>query len=205
MRADASAIVLLCLLGNAGLPAAQEAPRLSQLPPPAPSSTAPQDFELRAAPIALPKGWTMRFDMPDACPSCGGERGGPLVVNGNAPWRMSGTLSFAGDRSSLDVTVTGQRGARLPAYMTPAMGGARPAAASEALLSDTVTRWQLSVEGERRLFGRADGVSLSVVGSGHLPLATSGRSFTPDGGAAALGREPTISSRAAFGGLRVRF
>lgn len=147
----------------------------------------------------------MRFDMPDACPSCGGERSGPLVVNGNAPWRMSGMLSFDGDRSAVDVTVTGQRGARLPAYMTPSMGVARPAAAAEAMLSDTLTRWQLSVEGERRLFGRTDGASLSIVGSVHAPLGRSGRSFTPAGVPPALGRERTVAPLAAFGGLRVRF
>lgn len=204
MRADLGVTVLVCLLARAASLAAQDPVRLSQLPPPVTAPTAPQDFELRAAPTGLPRGWTMRFDMSDACPSCA-ERNGPIVVNGNAPWQTSGTLSFESDTSSLDVTVTGQRGARLPAYMTPDMGIARPAAASEAQPSDTVTRWQLSIDGERRLFGRADGLSLSVVGRVYLPLTTSGRSSAPGGVASALGRERTVSPKAAFGGLRVRF
>lgn len=165
------------------------------------TTAAPAPFELDSP--RLPKGWTFRVDVPVTCAGCAAA--GPIVVNPNAPWTMSGTLGFAGERSAVSATVTGQRGSRLPAYMTAAPGLDRPATAGEALLSDTATRWQLSLEGERRLFGARTGPSLSLVGSVTVPIASVGRTFVPRGTTPGLARERAVSPLAAFGGFRVRF
>jgi len=74
-----------------------------------------------------------------------GDRFGGGIVNGNTPWRASGTPSWQSGGGALGVRITGQRGARLPASMTPPAAGLQmrmPAAAADTILSDSRTHWQ---------------------------------------------------------------
>ena len=121
------------------------------------------------------------------------------VPNANAPWRVSGALGWQGAATALGLQVTGQRGARLPPFMTPSPAGVQaPAAASDALLSDTRTRWQLTLNGERIVWTSIGGNTVSVFGEAHLPIGTTGRK-------AKTGDVSTVSPRAFLGGFRVRF
>lgn len=149
-------------------------------------------------PVPLPKGWTFRFDAPATCTGCG-DGLGPPVVNGNTPWRASGALNWKSDAGALGVRLTGQRGARLPLFMTPSMPGVRmPAAASDTLLSDTRTQWQVTLSGERALWRSRGSASLSLFGDLHLPLGTTGR--RPD-----TSDVPALSQTAFLAGFRVRW
>ena len=121
------------------------------------------------------------------------------IVNGNAPWRVSGALNWQSDAGALGVRLTGQRGARLPLFMTPSMPGVQvPAAAADTLLSDTRTHWQVTLSGERTLWRSRGGTSGSLFGDLHLPLGTNGR--RPDSADV-----PTLSQTAFLAGFRVQF
>jgi len=185
------AALLVCALSDGGSAAAQTAevpqapPNLTIAAPPSPG------------PVSLPKGWTFRFEAPATCIGCG-DRSGPPVVNGNTPWRASGALNWQSDAGAVGVRVTGQRGARLPLFMTPSVGAPMPAAASGTLLSDSRTQWQVTLSGERTLWRTRGGASLSLFGDLHLPLGTTGRRADTDD-------VPALSPRAVLGGFRVRF
>lgn len=112
---------------------------------------------------------------------------------------MGGALDWRGESSAFGLQVTGQRGARLPAFMTPPAGGIQPpAAASDALISDTQTRWQLTLNGERIIWTSIGGNTVSLFGQAHLPIGTTGRKAKTEDAS-------TISPRAFLGGFRVRF
>lgn len=186
------AALLVCALSDGGSAAAQTAevlpapPNITIAAPPSPG------------PVSLPKGWTFRFDAPATCIGCG-DYPGPPVVNGNTPWRASGALNWQSDAGALGVRLTGQRGARLPLFMTPPpVGAPMPAAASDTVLSDSRTQWQVTLSGERTLWRTRGGASLSLFGDLHLPVAATGR--RPD-----IDDVPTLSQTAFLAGFRVRF
>lgn len=149
-----------------------------------------------SGPVQLPKGWTFRFEAPAACTTCG-DRLGAGIVNGNAPWRMSGALAWQGDTSALGVRLTGQRGARLPLFMTPSVSSQHVAAASEALLSDSRTQWQVTFSGEQTLL-KSGGGTMSLFGDLFLPLGAAGRAPATDDA-------PVLLQKAFIGGVRIRF
>jgi len=149
-------------------------------------------------PLRLPKGWTFRIEAPASCATCG-DRFAPAIVDGNTPWRMGGTLAWQTDAGAIGVGVVGQRGARLPLFMTPSMGGLpMPAAASDAVLSDWRTRWQVTLSGERTVWRSRGGKTVSLFGDLYLPMGTTGR-------APATGDVPTLSQTAFLAGIRIRF
>ena len=186
------AALIVCALSD-GVPAAAQTAEV----PPAPASitiAAPPS----AGTVPLSKGWTFRFDGPAACTGCG-DRLGPPIVNGNAPWLASGALNWQSDAGALGVRLTGQRGARLPLFMTPSMPGVRmPAAAADTLLSDSRTHWQVTLSGERTLWRSRGGTSVSLFGDLHLPVGTKGRRPDTDD-------VPTLSQTAFVAGFRLRF
>jgi hypothetical protein len=190
VRDGMRAALLVCASSDGGSAAAQTA----EVPPASPNITiaAPPS----PGPVSLQKGWTFRFDAPATCIGCG-DRPGPPVVNGNTPWRASGALNWQSDAGAVGVRLTGQRGARLPLFMTPSVGLPMPAAASDTLLSETHTQWQVTLSGERTLWRIRGGASLSLFGDLHLPL---GAGRTPD-----TGDVPTLSQTAFLAGFRVRF
>ena len=186
------AALLVCALSD-GVPAAaqtaevpQATPSITIAAPPAPGA------------VPLPQGWMFRFDAPAACTACG-DRLGPPNVNGNAPWRASAALNWQSDAGALGVRLTGQRGARLPLFMTPSVAGVQmPATAADTLLSDTRTHWQVTLSGERTLWRSRGGTSVSLFGDLHLPLGTKGRRPDTDD-------VPTLSQTAFLAGFRVKF
>lgn len=185
------AALLVCALSEGATAAAQTA-EVPQAPPNITIAAPPSP-----GPVPLPKGWTFRFDAPATCTACGDPLG--PIVNGNAPWRVSGALHWQSDAGALGVRLTGQRGARLPLFMTPSMPGVpMPAAAADTLLSETRTQWQVTLSGERTLRRSRGGASLSLVGDLHLPLGTTGRrADTSD--------VPALSQTAFLAGFRVRW
>ena len=192
MREGIRAALLVCALSHGVTAGAQTA----EVPAP------PASITIAAPPspgtVPLPRGWTFRFDAPAACTGCG-DRLGPPIVNGNTPWRVSGALNWQSDAGALGVRLTGQRGARLPVFMTPSVTGVQmPAAASDTLLSGTRTQWQVTLSGERTLWRSRSGVRVSAFGDLHLPIGTTGRK-------ADLDDVPLLSQTAFLGGFRVRF
>lgn len=185
------AALLVCALSD-GVPAAAQTAEVLPAPPNITIAAPPSP-----GPVPLPKGWTFRFDAPAACTGCG-DRLGPPIVNGNTPWRASGAFNWQSDAGALGVRLTGQRGARLPVFMTPSGIGVPPPAAADTLLSETRTQWQVTLSGERTLWRSRGGASVSLFGDLHLPVGTTGR--RPDTNDA-----PTPSQRAFLGGFRVRF
>lgn len=186
------AALLVCALSD-GVPAAAQTAEVPQTPPSIMIAAPPSP-----GPVSLPKGWTFRFDAPATCIGCG-DGSGPPVVNGNTPWRASGALNWQSDAGALGVRLTGQRGARLPLFLTPSVAGVQmPATAASTLLSDPRTHWQVTLSGERTLWRSRGGTSVSVFGDLHLPLGTKGR--RPD-----TNDVPTLSQTAFLAGFRVRF
>lgn len=188
------AALLVCALSEGATAAAQTAELPQALVPPDIRIAAPP----AAGPVPLSKGWTFRFDAPATCTGCRDGLGAP-VVNGNTPWLVGAALSRHSDAGALGVRLTGQRGARLPLFMTPSVGGLpRPAGAADALLSDTRTQWQVTLSGERTLWRSRGGASLSLFGDLHLPLGITGR--RPD-----TSDVPALSQTAFLAGFRVRW
>jgi hypothetical protein len=186
------AALVVCALSES-VPAAAQTAEVPQAPPSITIAAPPSP-----GPVPLPKGWTFRFDAPAACTGCG-DRLGPPIVNGNAPWRVSGAFNWQADAGALGVRLTGQRGARLPLFMTSSMPAVpMPAAAADALLSDTRTQWQVTLSGERTLWRSRGGTSVSLFGDLHLPVGTAGRRpSTSDA--------PALSQTAFLAGFRIRW
>ncbi len=186
------AALIVCVLSDGGSAAAQTA-EVPQVPPNLTIAAPPS-----SGPVSFPQGWMFRFDAPAACIGCGDQLR-PPIVNGNAPWQASGALNWQSDAGALGVRLTGQRGARLPLFMTPSVAGVQiPATAADTLLSDTRTHWQVTLSGERTLWRSRGGASVSLFGDLHLPLGTKGR--RPD-----TNDVPTLSQTAFLAGFRVRF
>jgi hypothetical protein len=206
------AALLVCVLTDGGAVAAQTA-GTPQGPPTTPSGGAlrlpgglldpgrrePQAEGRSAVVIAvpsatdtpgLPKGWTFRFESPDACATCPGRPGV------GTPWRASGTLSWQRGADTFRVGVTGERGARLPLFMTEPVSGNFMGMPSDVVLSDTRTHWVLKLSAEHILLA-VPGRTASLFGDLYLPLG-------------AVGRAPkTVDMRkpaqaAVIGGVRVR-
>lgn len=149
--------------------------------------------------ITLPRGWTVDF-AGSPCATCP-TRWSAGVVNGNAPWQMSGTVTWQGDRDTAALGLTARRGARLPLHMAPGSNPAHAPSASEALLSDSRTELVLTLRGEHVLWRSRGGRTASMFGELFLPVGTTGlageRTGTRD--------VKRGSNLALINGVRVRF
>jgi hypothetical protein len=206
MRAGVSAAVLVCLLGDGSPVAAQTAgaPQAPASPTPSSSGGLRQwpatwldlDVETRQGgsavviglPLAqdvgrLPKGWSFRFESP--------------ATDGNAPWRTGGALAWQVGGGGFGVRVTGQRGARLPLFMTPP-GSSYVPRASDVMLSDSRTQWQVTLSAERTMWTSRGGGTWSLFGDLFLPLGSIGR-------APATEDVRTPPQTAFIGGVRIRW
>jgi hypothetical protein len=205
MRAGVRAAVLICLLGDGGPVAAQTAgaPQAPVSPTPSsggtlhwPAGWLDPDVETRqrrsaiviGAPSAtdgprLPNGWSFRFESP--------------ATDGTAPWRTDGTLAWLVGAGAIGVRVTGQRGARLPLFMTPPGSGYVPHS-SDMLLSDPRTQWQLTLSAERVVWTSRNGGTCSLFGDLFLPLGSIGP-------APATEDVRTPPQTAFIGGMRIRW
>jgi hypothetical protein len=145
----------------------------------------------------LPKGWSFRFESAAACTTCP-DAAGIGVSDGTAPWRTSGALAWHVDAGAVGVRVTGQRGTRLPLFMSPPGDAGYVPRASDVILSDSRTQWQVTLSGERRVWTSRRGRTLSLFGDLFLPLGSIGRAPTTD--------DVRILPQTAFiGGVRIRW
>lgn len=197
MRAGPLTGVLIGALTRAATAEAQDARPLGDTAPPPPVVTPAQDVELRSRTVTLPKGWSMRFDLPTGCPTCGGSSTGSLM-NGNAPWRTFGGLQWQGDSTTLGATMAAERGALLPLYMSAPTNSVHTPTASESRPSDMRLRWQAVLSVEQIIARSRGGNTVSVFGNAFLPF----------GGRAAVkgGKDiGVVSSSALISGIRLRF
>ena len=212
MRVGVCAALLVCVLTGGGAVAAQTAgtPQ-AQVPPQPSSSGAVQGAagwldlrgttgERRSPPViavpsatdglGLPKGWSFRFESPDTCTTCLDRTGVGTL------WHTSGTLAWQVGARTYAVGLTGQRGARLPLFMTAPGSGNFVPMASDVNISDTRTQWVLTLSAEHTLLASA-GRTVSLFGDLYLPLG-------------AVGRAPktvdvrTPGQAALIGGVRIR-
>jgi hypothetical protein len=140
--------------------------------------------------LGLPKGWSFRFEAPDACTVCAGR----TAVG--ALWHSSGTLTWEVGADRFRVGLTGERGARLPLFMTAPGSGNFVPMASDVILSDTRTHWVLMLGAEHVLLDSPD-LTVSVFGDLFLPLGSKGRAPTTTG-------LRTPEQGALIGGVRLR-
>jgi hypothetical protein len=219
MRVGVCAALIVCVLRD-GDPVAAQAAGVPQAPAsPTPSSAGALrwpagwpnlDGETRqrrsavviAAPRTLdaprlPKGWSFRFESPAGCTTCP-DRAGIGISDGAAPWRTSGALAWQVDAGAIGVRVTGQRGARLPLFMTPSGSASYVSRASDVILSDSRTEWQVTLSGERRVWTSRGGRTLSLFGDLFLPLGSIGRAPTTED-------VRTLPQTAFIGGARIRW
>lgn len=197
MRAAPLVGAMIGALAGAAPSYAQDARPLSESAPPPPVVTPAQDFELRNRPPTLPKGWSMRVDVPTGCPTCGPSSTGSLM-NGNAPWRAFGGLQRQGRSTTLGATLVAERGTRLPLYMSAPANSVHAPTASESRPSDMRMRWQTVLTGERVFKRTRSGKTVSLFADAYLPFG--GRA--PVTGSQDVG---VVSSAALIVGMRLRF
>ncbi len=197
MRAAPLASVLMGALASAATAEAQDPRPSGESTSPPPVVTAVQDFELRTRTVTLPKGWSMRFDVPTGCPTCGPSSTGS-IPNGNAPWRAFGGMRWQGASTTLGATLVAERGARLPLYMSAPANSVHVPTASESRPSDMRLRWQTVLSVEQIIARMRDGKTVSVFGDAFLPFG---------GRTAVKGGQDTgaVSSSALISGIRLRF
>lgn len=196
MRAGPLAGVLIGALARAATAEAQDArPPRESAPPPV--VTPAQDFELRTSTVTLPKGWSMRFDLPAGCPTCGASTTGSLM-NGNAPWRAFGGLQWQGDSTTLGVTLMAERGALLPLYMAAPANSVHVPTASESHPSDMRLRWLTKLSVEQVIARTRAGNTVSVFGDAFLPFG--GRAVVKGGKDIGV-----VTSSALISGIKLRF
>ena len=197
MRAAPLVGAMIGALAGAAPSQAQETRPLRESAPPPPVVTPAQDFELRNRPPALPKGWSMRFDVPTGCPTCGPSSTGS-IPNGNAPWRAFGGLQWQGASTTLGATLVAERGTRLPLYMSAPANSVHVPTASESRPSDMRLRWQTVLSIEQIVASTRAGNTVSVFGDAFLPFGAR---------TAVKGGQDTgvVSSSALISGIRLRF
>jgi hypothetical protein len=197
MRTAPLARVLVGALAGAATAEAQDARPPGEPASPPPVVTAAQDFELRTRTFTLPKGWSMRFDVPAGCPTCGPSSTGS-IPNGNAPWRAFGGLQWQGPSTTLGATLVAERGTRLPLYMSAPANSVHVPTASESRPSDMRLRWQTVLSLEQIVARTRSGNTASVFGEAFLPFG---------GRTAVKGGQDTgaVSSSALISGIRLRF
>lgn len=212
MRVGVNAALFVCVLTGGGAVAAQTAGAPQAQVPPQPSSSGAVQgsagwLDLRgktgeprlppaiAVPwttdgLGLPKGWSFRFEPPATCTTCLDRTGVGTL------WHMSGTLAWQVGAGTFGVGLTGQRGARLPLFMTAPGSGNFVPMASDVVMSDTRTQWVLTLSAEH-----------TVLTSGVRTVSLFGDLFLPLG---SIGRAPktldvrTPGQAALIGGVRVR-
>ena len=197
MRAAPLVGAMIGTLAGAAPSQAQETRPLRESAPPPSVVTPAQDFELSNRPPALPKGWSMRFDVPTGCPTCGPSPTGS-IPNGNAPWRAFGGLQWQGASTTLGATLVAERGTRLPLYMSAPATSVHAPTASESRPSDMRMRWQTVLTGERVFKRTRSGKTVSLFADAYLPFG--GRA--PVTGSQDVG---VVSSAALIVGIRLRF
>lgn len=197
MRTAPLASVLMSALAGAATAEAQDARPPGESASPPPVVTAAQDVALRTRTLTLPKGWSMRFDIPTGCPTCGPSSTGS-IPNGNAPWRAFGGLQWQGASTTLGATLVAERGARLPLYMSAPANSVHVPTASESRPSDMRLRWQTVLSIEQIVARTRAGNTVSVFGDAFLPFG---------GRTAVKGGQDTgvVSSSALISGIRLRF
>ena len=197
MRTAPLAGVFMGALAGAATADAQDARPAGESASPPPVVTPAQDLELRTRTVTLPKGWSMRFDVPTGCPTCGPSSTGSLM-NGNAPWRAFGGLQWQGASTTLGATLVAERGTRLPLYMSAPATSVHAPTASESRPSDMRMRWQTVLTGERVFKRTRSGKTVSLFADAYLPFG--GRA--PVTGSQDVG---VVSSAALIVGIRLRF
>lgn len=197
MRAAPLVGAVIGALAGAAPSQAQEARPLRESAPPPPLVTPAQDFELRSRPPTLPKGWSMRFDVPSGCPTCG-PSSTSSIMNGNAPWRAFGGLEWKGDSTTVGATLVAERGTRLPVYMSAPATSVHVPTWSESRPSDMRLRWQTVLGIEQIVARTRAGNTVSVFGDAYLPFG---------GQTAVKGGQDTgaATSSALISGIRLRF
>lgn len=197
MRTAPLSSAVITALASTALANAQEARPLSAAASP-PAITAPAaDVEVRTHTVTLPRGWSMRFDVPSGCPTCGSASTGS-IPNGNAPWRAFGGLQWHGESTTLGATLVAERGARLPLYMSAPAGSAHTPTAADSRPSDMRLRWQTVLSAEQRVLTTRSGNTASVFVDAYLPFgARTAVKGSQDTGA--------VSSSALIRGVRLRF
>jgi hypothetical protein len=210
MRGSVLAFLLVCALTHGAAVAAQTAGTPHAPLPPTPSSggalrlpAGPLDPDgdtpqrgsasviavPSAASTGLRKGWSFRFEAP-ACAAC------PDRAGIGALWDTSGTVAWQVGADKYAVGLTGQRGARLPLFMTAPDSGNFVPMASDVVASDTRTRWVLRLSAEHTVLVSPDR-TMSLFGDLFLSLGS-------------IGRVPktrdvrTPAQTALIGGVRVR-
>lgn len=197
MRAAPLTSVLIGALAGAASADAQDARPLSQSAPPPPVVTPAEDFELRTHTATLPRGWSMRFDIPTGCPTCGPASTGS-AMNGNTPWRAFGGLQWKGDSTTLGATLVAERGTRLPLYMSAPANSVHVPTWSESRPSDMRTRWQTVLSAEEIVARTRGGNTVSVFADAYVPFG--GRAWLAPGTDIGI-----LSSAALIVGIRLRF
>ena len=140
--------------------------------------------------LGLPKGWSFRFESPATCTTCLDRTGV------GALWHTSGTLAWEVGAGKYGVGLTGQRGARLPLFMTAPGSGNFVPMASDVIMSDTRTQWVLTLSAEHTVLA-SGGRTMSLFGDLFLPLGSIGRApKTVD--------VRTPAQTALIGGVRIR-
>lgn len=196
MRAAPLAGVLIGALARAATAEAQDARPLTESSSPPPMITPAQDVELRSRTPPLPPGWTMRFDVPTGCPTCGPWSTGSFM-NGNAPWRAFGGMQWHGESTTLGATLVAERAALLPLYMSAPASSVHTPTASESRPSDMRLRWQTKLSAERTIAKTRTGKTVSLFADAYVPFG--GRAFK---GGQDIG---VVSSSALIVGIRLRF
>jgi len=196
MRAGPLAGVLIGALARAATAESQDTRPLSESVPPLPVIAPAQNFELHTRTPVLPTGWSMRFDLPTGCPTCGPTTGS--LMNGNAPWRAFGGLQWQGRSTTLGATLVAERGARLPLYMSAPTNSVHTPPASEARPSDMRLAWQTKLSAEQVVIRTRGRKTVSIFADAYVPFG--GRAAMKDGtDIGVLGRSALIA------GIRLRF
>lgn len=197
MRAAPLGGVVIAALAGAASANAQDSRSSGAAPAPPVIATPAEDLELRSRTITLPRGWSMRFDIPTGCPTCGPSSTGS-IPNGNAPWRAFGGLQWQGPSTTLGATLVAERGARLPLYMSAPSNSVHVPTASESRPSDMRLRWQTVLSAEQRVLTTPSGHTASVFVDAYLPFGAR---------TAVKGGQDTgpVSSSALIKGVRLRF
>jgi len=217
MRMGMYAALLVCMLGEGG-PAAAQAAGIPQAPsaPPASASGGLEGsagwLDLvdktgeRRSPLViavppgrdalnLPKGWSFRFEPPVTCTGCP-DRVGPPVTNANMLWQTNGAVTWQNGAGLVGVRVTGQRGARLPLFMSASGGATAVPMASDVNMSDPRTQWVLTLSAERAVLAAANR-TVWLFGDLYLPLGSTG------GAPKRVGVRTPVQT-ALIGGVRIR-
>jgi len=142
--------------------------------------------------FSLSKGWSFRFESPASCARCP-DGVGPPITNANVLWQTSGAIDWQVGAGHFGGRVTGQRGARLPLYMSTA---ATVPTASDVNMSDPRTQWVLTLSAERAVLAYPDR-TVRLFGDLYLPLGSVG--WAPK-----KVDVPTLPQRALVGGVRIR-